>query len=113
MLERQLDNVVFRLGFARSIAGARQLVLHGHVLLNGRSVNIGSVVLRLGDTVQLTAYAAGAMTEQARSNPRLLLPSFLEFLESNVHGRLVSLPGGAQVPFAFNARQVAEYYAKR
>jgi small subunit ribosomal protein S4 len=113
MLERRLDNVVFRLGFARSIAAARQLVLHGHVLLNGRPVNIGSVVLRLGDTVRLTAYAAGAMTEQARNHPRLPLASFLEFVEGNVHGRVVSMPGSAQVPFAFNARQVAEYYAKR
>ena len=95
LLERRLDNVVFRLGFARSIAAARQLVSHGHVLLNGRCVNIGSVVLRVGDFVRLTEYAAGAMTESARSNPRLLLPSYLQFAlpENNTHGRLLFLPG--------------------
>lgn len=113
MLERRLDNVVFRLGFARSIAAARQLVSHGHVVVNGRLVNIGSMVLRLGDTVRLTEYAAGAMTERARNQPRLDLASYLEFVEGNTHGRLVSLPGAAQVPFPCNVKQVAEYYAKR
>lgn len=115
LLERRLDNVVFRLGFARSMAAARQLVSHGHVLVNGRSVNIGSVVLRVGDLVRLTDYAAGAMTENARSNPRLSLPSFLQFAtpETNTQGRLLFLPDSKHVPFEFNPVQVAEFYAKR
>jgi small subunit ribosomal protein S4 len=115
LLERRLDNVVFRLGFARSMASARQLVLHGHVLLNGRAVNIGSVVLRVGDFVRLTDYAAGEMTEKARTNPRLELPSFLQFAapDQNTHGRVLSIPGSQHVPFELNARQVAEYYAQR
>ncbi|AFL86652.1 SSU ribosomal protein S4P [Terriglobus roseus DSM 18391] len=115
LLERRLDNVVFRLGFARSMAAARQLVSHGHVLLNGRAVNIGSMVLRVGDFVKLTEYAAGSMTEPARSNPRLTLPSYLQFAmpENNTHGRLLSLPGSMHVPFELNAKQVAEYYSQR
>lgn len=115
LLERRLDNVVFRLGFARSMAAARQLVSHGHVLVNGRCVNIGSVVLRVGDFVKLTEYAAGAMTENARMNPRLGMPSFLQFAhpETNTHGRVLSLPGAEHVPFEFNPVQVAEFYAKR
>lgn len=115
LLERRLDNVVFRLGFARSIAAARQLVSHGHVLLNGRSVNIGSIVLRVGDFIKLTEYAAGNMTESARSNPRLQLPSYLKFAmpENNTHGTLLFLPGSEHVPFPLNPTQVAEYYAQR
>ncbi len=115
LLERRLDNVVFRLGFARSMAAARQLVSHGHVLLNGRSVNIGSVVVRVGDEVKLTEYAAGAMTEKARSHPRLDLPSFLQFADAgcNTHGRVLFLPDSKHVPFEFNPTQVAEFYAKR
>jgi small subunit ribosomal protein S4 len=115
LLERRLDNVVFRLGFARSMAAARQLVSHGHVLVNGRCLNIGSAVLRVGDFVRLTEYAAGAMTEDARTRPRLSLPSYLQFAmpEINTHGRLLSLPGSHHVPFELNATQVAEYYAKR
>jgi small subunit ribosomal protein S4 len=115
LLERRLDNVVFRLGFARSMAQARQLVSHGHVLVNGRPVNIGSVVLRIGDFVRLTEYAAGEMTESARTSPRLTLPSYLQFAtpDQNYHGVLIGHPGTEHVPFEFNARQVAEYYAKR
>jgi len=115
LLERRLDNIVFRLGFARSMAAARQLVSHGHVLVNGRSVSIGSVVLRLGDAVGLTEYAAGEMTEAARSAPRLSLPSYLQFPEPSVNhqGVMISLPGSEHIPFEFNIRQVAEYYAKR
>jgi len=115
LLERRLDNIVFRLGFARSMAAARQLVSHGHVLVNGRPVSIGSVVLRLGDAVGLTEYAAGAMTEAARSAPRLSLPSYLQFPEPSVNyqGVMISLPGSEHIPFEFNIRQVAEYYAKR
>jgi small subunit ribosomal protein S4 len=115
LLERRLDNVVFRLGFARSMAAARQLVAHGHVLLNGRAVNIGSIVLRVGDFVKLTEYAAGGMTDAARTNPRLMLPSYLQFAtpDNNTHGRLLSLPGSIHVPFELNAKQVAEYYAQR
>lgn len=115
LLERRLDNVVFRLGFARSMAAARQLVSHGHVMVNGRCVNIGSVVLRVGDFVRLTEYAAGEMTANARTNPRLGLPSFLQFAnpETNTHGRVLSLPGAEHVPFEFNPVQVAEFYAKR
>ena len=115
LLERRLDNVVFRLGFARSIAAARQLVSHGHVLLNGRSVNIGSIVLRVGDFIRLTDYAAGLMTEPARSNPRLDLPSYLKFAlpDNNTHGTVLFLPGSEHVPFALNPTQVAEYYAQR
>ena len=115
LLERRLDNVVFRLGFARSMAAARQLVSHGHVLLNGRAVNIGSIVLRVGDFIRLTDYAAGTMTEAARTSPRLDLPSFLKFAlpENNTHGTVLFLPGSQHVPFALNAAQVAEYYAQR
>ncbi|ADW67484.1 30S ribosomal protein S4 [Granulicella tundricola] len=115
LLELRLDNVVFRLGFARSIAAARQLVSHGHVLVNGKIMTIGSATLRSGTFVRLTDYAAGAMTEAARNAPRLPLPSYLQFaLEGvNDHGVVRMIPTPEHVPFEFNPRQVAEYYAKR
>ncbi len=115
LLERRLDNVVFRLGYARSMAAARQLVSHGHVMVNGRLVNIGSMVLRVGDFIGLTDYAAGTMTENSRANPRLSLPSYLQFAtpDTNTRGRLLFLPGSEHVPFELNPVQVAEFYAKR
>lgn len=115
LLERRLDNIVFRLGFARSMAAARQLVSHGHVLLNDRIATIGSIITRVGDSIKLTEYAAGPMTEASRLSPRLSLPSYLQFAspEVNYHGVVFTKPGSEHIPFEFNLRQVAEYYAKR
>lgn len=116
LLERRLDNVVFRLSFARSIAGARQLVSHGHILVNGRRQTIGSMVLRVGERVHLAERAKRmAAIQSARENPRLSLPSFLQFDDpvTKELGMVLSLPGAGHVPFEFNAAQVAEYYAKR
>jgi small subunit ribosomal protein S4 len=120
LLESRLDNIVFRLGFARSMAAARQLVSHGHVLVNGRKATIGSMVRRPGAIVQLSEKANVLdSTIEARKSPRLSLPAFLQFKDAdgdeNVHerGEVLFLPDGKYVPFEFNSSQVAEYYAKR
>jgi len=116
LLERRLDNIVFRLGFARSMAAARQLVRHGHVLVDGRKETIGSMVLRPGAVVQLSEKAnQWEITKSARQSPRLPLPSFLQFETPDAleRGVLLSIPDSSHIPFAFNARQVAEYYARR
>jgi len=115
LLERRLDNIVFRLGFARSMAAARQLVSHGHVMVNGRILTIGSAVLRVGDFIKLTPYAADMQaTQQTRQAPRLLLPSYLQLATegANDHGVLRMQPSTEHVPFEFDPSQVAEYYAK-
>ncbi len=116
LLERRLDNVVFRLGFARSIAGARQLVSHGHILVDGRRQTIGSMVLRVGERIHLSARAQQMTAVQAaRENPRLSLPSYLqlESPDAGAAGKVLAVPGSEHVPFEFNKIQVAEYYAKR
>lgn len=116
LLERRLDNIVFRLGFARSIAAARQLVSHGHILVDGRRQTIGSMVLRVGERVHLAEKALVIAAIQAsRQSPRLGLPSYLQFEaeEAKEFGKVLSVPGPEHIPFEFNKTQVAEYYAKR
>jgi small subunit ribosomal protein S4 len=124
LLESRLDNIVFRLGFARSMAAARQLVSHGHVLVNGRKATIGSMVLRPGALVQLSEKGnALESTIASRQAPRLTLPAFLQFKHSesgaeghagvNERGEVLFVPDSKFVPFEFNSSQVAEYYAKR
>jgi small subunit ribosomal protein S4 len=116
LLERRLDNVVFRLGFARSMASARQLVSHGHVMVNGRILTIGSAVLRVGDFIRLTEYASSMQaTLESRQNPRLPLPGYLQFATEGVtdHGVVRMQPDAQHVPFSFDPRQIAEYYAQR
>jgi len=116
LLERRLDNVVFRLGFARSMAAARQLVSHGHVLVNGQRVTIGSMVLVPGAVIQLTQRANQMeSTQRARQAPRLPLPSFLQLETEDAAGAgvLLAIPDSRHIPFEFNNSQVVEYYAKR
>lgn len=116
LLERRLDNLVFRLGFARSIAGARQLVGHGHVLVDGKRTTIGSMVVRIGQRIGLTEKANQLPSTQfSRSNPRLPVPPYLslEINETTDVGVVTSIPTFKDVPFEFNSALVAEYYAKR
>jgi len=116
LLERRLDNIVFRLGYARSIPAARQLVNHGHVQVDGRRATIGSMILRPGALIQLSERASQlAATLSSRQSPRLPLPAFLQFEAEGPAERasLLYIPNSTHVPFEFNANQVAEYYAKR
>lgn len=115
-LERRLDNLVFRLGFAPSIRSARQLVLHGHVLVDGKKVTIGSAVVEKGSQVSLTPAASkGTLMLQAKASPRLELPDYLgkEVVGDSEVGTVRDIPHAHDVPFPFETGLLAEYYAAR
>ena len=89
MLERRLDNFVFRAGFAPTIVGARQLVPHGHVLLNGRRTNIPSVTVKVGDEIALREKALGIpMVVECIATPSLPRPEWLAFDEATKKARV-------------------------
>lgn len=116
LLEKRLDNVIFRLGFAVSIPAAKQMVSHGKVLVNGRKVNIGSQIIKVGDIVTLKADAYENQAYlQAKQSPRLPLPSFMMKEEKGgvESGRLIDEPNMEAVPFAFDAGLVISYYSLR
>jgi len=99
LLERRLDNVVHRLGFAPSRAGARQLVSHGHVMLNGKHCNIPSLILKPGDKVSVKTRARSTaqvrLNQQAHMEP---IPDFLEITGSEPpEGKLTRVPGKGDV----------------
>jgi len=115
-LERRLDNVIFRLGFAPSIKSSRQLIRHGHVLVDGKKASIGSMVLAKGATVRLvpTAYK-GTLYLQGKSSPRLELPDYLgkETSGEEEIGTIRDIPHASDIPFPFETGLLAEYYAAR
>ncbi|HEX7672927.1 MAG TPA: 30S ribosomal protein S4 [Bdellovibrio sp.] len=116
LLEKRLDNVVFRLGFAPSIPAAKQLVSHGKVLLNGKRVTISSQVIRVGDIVSLKEDAyQNQVYLQAKQNPRLPLPTFMTKEEKGglETGRLTDEPNIEAVPFTFEPGLVISYYSLR
>lgn len=116
LLERRLDNIVFRLGLANSIPSARQLISHGHVIVNGKKVDIPSYVVRKTDKVSITEKTLSHQTVvQASVQPRLDLPDFLSKTEENGRpvGSLQDIPGIGHIPFNFDSGLFTEYYAAR
>ena len=114
LLERRLDNVVFRAGFAPTGIAARQLVNHGHVLLNGRKVNIASIRLQVGDVVTVNNASRNIpMVVESLANPALTRPEWLSVDVGNVTVRVAHLPAIDDVPFPLDVQQVVEYYANR
>ena len=114
LLERRLDNFVFRAGFAPTAVAARQLVRHKHVLLNGRAVNIPSIRIRPGDRIQLTERARSIpVVVESLAEPALARPEWLVFDEAALAATVTRTPAPDEVPFPVDVQQVVEYYAVR
>jgi small subunit ribosomal protein S4 len=115
MLERRLDNVVYRMGFGTSRAQARQVVRHGHIQVNGRKVNIPSYIVKPNDTVEVR--------EKSRSNPTILAardatahaptPNWLEVDRDALRARVLSVPKREElVQIQLNEQLITELYSK-
>ncbi len=114
LLERRLDNVVFRAGFAPTIPAARQLVCHGHFLVNGKRLDIPSYRVREGDVIGLRQRSANlASVDAALEDVRIARPDWIEFDEAKKEATVKSLPKVDSVPFPLEIDLVIEYYSKR
>jgi small subunit ribosomal protein S4 len=113
-LESRLDNTVFRAGFAPTIPAARQLVCHGHFLVNGKRLDIPSYRVREGDVISLRERSQNLSTvEAALGDVRLARPDWFEFDEGNKTVTVKSLPKVDSVPFPLEIDLVIEYYSKQ
>ena len=110
MLESRLDNVIRRLGWARTIWAARQVVSHGHVRVNGRKVDRPSCVVKVGDEVTLKDKVHQLVRETMESLPGLEVPAWLSFNPSNLTASVVANPTPEQVPFDVNMNLIVEFY---
>lgn len=113
-LERRLDNVVYRLGFAASRAQGRQLVNHGHFLVNGRRVDIPSFAVKKGDVVELREKSQ--KNELIRANldtaPGRGIPAWLELDGKNYKGTVINLPKREDVSIQIQENLIVELYSK-
>jgi small subunit ribosomal protein S4 len=115
LLELRLDNAVYRMGFASSRDQARQLVTHGHFRVNGRKVNIPSMILKPGDEITLNEgsdkkefFAAGAAFGSARAQP----PQWLQVDQKGMTGRILTVPQRTDVDAMISEQLIVEYYSR-
>jgi small subunit ribosomal protein S4 len=114
LLERRLDNVVFRAGFARTIPAARQLVNHGHVRVNGRAVNIASFLVSPGQVISLRVRSQKLPAiEEALTTAEPLRPAWLEFNPETRTAVMRALPDQASMLFVVQPQLIIEFYSLR
>jgi len=113
LLERRLDNVIYRCGFAASRAEARQFVLHRHILVNGRMVNVPSYVVKAGQTVTVkeTSKTHGSLSVRVES-PSREAPGWLEVDRKEMTAKVVALPAREDVDLPVQESLIVELYSK-
>ena len=114
LLERRLDNVVYRLGFANSRAQARQLVMHGHYLLNDRKTDIPSCLVKAGDVI--TWREGSTKTEYYKIMIETVgdrvVPGWLALDTGTMIGRVIALPSRDDIEVKFDSKAIVEFYSR-
>ena len=114
MLESRLDNVIFRLGFARTRKEARQIVDHKHVLVNGKCVNIPSYLVKAGDSIEIKEKAKGSQRYKdiLEVTGARLVPEWLEADQENLKGLVKELPSREAIDVPVDEMLIVEHYSK-
>ncbi len=114
LLERRLDNVVYRIGLADSRKEARQLVTHGHFRLNGKKVNIPSMIVRAGDVITLREASRSSEKFKAliESLDTRITPKWIELDKGQVVAKIAALPQREDIDFPFEEHLIVELYSK-
>ena len=114
MLETRLDNVIFRMGFARTRKEARQIVDHKHVLVNGKCVNIPSYLIKAGDTIEIRekSKASQRYKDILDATAGRLVPEWLEADQENLKGSVKELPLREAIDVPVNEMLIVELYSK-
>ena len=114
MLERRLDNSVYRLGFATTRMQARQFVNHGHFMVNGKKVDIPSYLLKAGDIIEVRPKSRGMeMLKEAMDRTESSSPySWLSVDKENMRGQFVTIPPASEIPNTVDLRLIVEFYSK-
>ncbi len=113
-LESRLDNMVYRLGFANSRSEARQLVLHGHFLVNGKKVNIPSYICRSGDSIEVKekSRSVARIAQAVEAVDRRGVPTWLELDKQAFKGVVKNLPQRTELTMPINEQLIVELYSK-
>lgn len=114
LIERRLDNVVYRMGFAPNRRKARQLVGHGHILVNGRKVNIPSFLVKAGDLIEVKESSKNIsdILDSISKSEHRGLPSWVEVDSSNLRGKVLHIPSREEIQLPVQEQLIVELYSK-
>lgn len=112
LLESRLDNVVYRMGFASTRRQSRQLVNHGHFLVNGKKVNIPSYRVQPGDVITLREKSRSLQVVKEAIESRNFLPNYITFNDGALEGTFTRLPDREEMPAEINEKLIVEYYSR-
>ena len=113
LLERRLDNVLYRMGFAASRAQARQFILHSHVAVNGKKHNIASALVEVGDVISIRSKIRETeWFKSVREGVTKPVPQWLSIDADNLTGTVVALPTRADIDLGIEEHLIVEYYSK-
>jgi len=114
LLERRLDNIVYRMGFASSRDQARQLVRHNHLNVNGRKVNIPSFQVKKGDVIEIKekSWKIPVILEAKETSVRREIPAWLEIDGDNYRGEVMAFPTREELTMPINEQLIVELYSK-
>ena len=114
ILETRLDNVVFRMGLANTRREARQIVNHGHILVNGKKVNIPSYLIKQGDVIAVREKSKNSdrMKEIVERNESRLVPKWLDMDKNTLTGKVVALPARDDIDYEVEEHLIVELYSK-
>ena len=114
LIERRLDNVVYRMGMGESRKESRQLVLHEHVELNGKKVNVPSIIVKAGDVITVRENFRGSEKCKAlvESMKDKTAPKWLDVNKDNLTAKVVALPAREDIDFPFEEQLIVELYSK-
>lgn len=112
LIERRLDNVVYRMGIGASRSGCRQIVNHGHITVNGKRVNIPSYQVKVGDVIAVKENKQELESFKAIKGMKIVMPKWLEFDTNTLTGKIVALPARDDIDADIKEQLIIELYSR-
>ncbi len=112
LLERRLDNVVYRLGIGDSRSESRQIVNHGHILVNGKTVNIPSYLVKVGDEIEIKDSSKSLSKFAQLREMKIVVPKWLDFNASKMIGKITALPKRDDIDLNIQEHMIVELYSR-
>jgi small subunit ribosomal protein S4 len=114
LLERRLDNCVYRLGFANTRREARQMVTHGHITVNGKRVDICSYLIKVGDVISIAEKSRSSqhVKDILEKNAATAVPKWMQISHDTIEGKIIAMPERSDIDFDINETLIVELYSK-